>query len=114
MTLLKLTKCSQNLMNNNPIKIVHIYITGRVQGVSYRWWFQSEGEKKELKGWVRNRNSNKVEAEISGLEKNLNEMIKKCKKGSPLSNVENVVTNIIDELTLVDKNINGIKILETT
>ena len=32
-------------MNNNPIKIVHIYITGKVQGVSYRWWFQSEGEK---------------------------------------------------------------------
>ena len=41
-------------------------------------------------------------------------MIEKCKTGSPLSNVENVVTNIIDELTLVDKNINGIKILETT
>ena len=51
-------------MNNNPIKIVHIFITGKVQGVSYRWWFQSEGEKKELKGWVRNRTSNRVEAEI--------------------------------------------------
>ena len=84
-------------MNNNPIKIVHIYISGRVQGVSYRWWFQSEGEKKKLKGWVRNRNSNKVEAEISGLEKNLNEMIKKCKKGPPLAEVDDITVDYIDK-----------------
>ena len=112
MTLLKLTKCSQNLMNN-PIKIVHIYISGRVQGVSYRWWFQSEGEKKKLIGWVRNRNSNKVEAEISGLEKNLNEMIKKCKKGPPLAEVDDITVDYIDDFTEMKNNIKGIKILET-
>ena len=100
-------------MNNNPIKIVHIYISGRVQGVSYRWWFQSEGEKKKLKGWVRNRNSNKVEAEISGLEKNLNEMIIKCKEGPPLAEVKDVIVNYIDDFTEVKFNIKGIKILET-
>ena len=111
--LLKLIKCSQNSMNNNPIKIVHIFITGKVQGVSYRWWFQSEGEKKELKGWVRNRTSNRVEAEISGLEKNLNEMIKKCKEGPPLAEVDDVIVNCIDDFTEVEYNIKGIKILET-
>ena len=61
-------------MNNNPIKIVHIYITGKVQGVSYRWWFQSEGEKNNLKGWVRNRTSNRVEAEITGEKNNIDEL----------------------------------------
>ena len=100
--------------NKNSIKTVHIYITGRVQGVSYRWWFKNEGEKRKLNGWVRNRTSNRVEAEIKGTDLNIDQMIEKCKTGAPLSNVENVVTNIIDELTLVDKNINGIKILETT
>ena len=100
--------------NKNSIKTVHIYITGRVQGVSYRWWFKNEGEKRKLNGWVRNRTSNRVEAEIKGTDLKIDQMIEKCKTGSPLSNVENVVTNIIDELTLVDKNINGIKILETT
>ena len=100
--------------NKNSIKTVHIYITGRVQGVSYRWWFKNEGEKRKLNGWVRNRTSNRVEAEIKGTDLNIDQMIEKCKTGPPLSNVENVVTNIIDELTLVDKNINGIKILETT
>ena len=100
-------------MKNNPIKIVHIFITGKVQGVSYRWWFQSEGEKKELKGWVRNRTSNRVEAEITGEKNNIDEMIEKCKIGPPLADVEEVVINFIDDLTLVNKNINGIKILET-
>jgi len=31
----------------------------------------------------------------------------------PLANVEDVIVNFIDELTLLEKNINGIKILET-
>ena len=99
--------------NKNPIKVVHIFITGRVQGVSYRWWFQNEGEKKKLKGWVRNRTSNRVEAEIIGEKNNIDEMIEKCKIGPPLADVEEVVINFIDDLTLVNKNINGIKILET-
>ena len=99
--------------NKNPIKVVHIFITGRVQGVSYRWWFQNEGEKRKLKGWVRNRTSNRVEAEITGEKNNIDEMIEKCKIGPPLADVEEVVINFIDNLTLVNKNINGIKILET-
>ena len=99
--------------NKNPIKVVHIFINGRVQGVSYRWWFQNEGEKRKLKGWVRNRTSNRVEAEITGEKNNIDEMIEKCKIGPPLADVEEVVINFIDNLTLVNKNINGIKILET-
>ena len=99
--------------NKNPIKVVHIFITGRVQGVSYRWWFQNEGEKRKLKGWVRNRTSNRVEAEITGEKNNIDEMVEKCKIGPPLADVEEVVINFIDDLTLVNKNINRIKILET-
>ena len=40
-------------------------------------------------------------------------MIEKCKIGPPLADVEEDVINFIDNLTLVNKNINGIKILET-
>jgi acylphosphatase len=100
-------------MNNNSIKIAHIYITGIVQGVSYRWWFQNEGEKKQLKGWVRNRTSNRVEAEILGIEKNVNEMIKKCKEGPPLAEVDDVIVNYVDKFSEVKNNVKGIKILET-
>ena len=99
--------------NKNPIKIVHIFITGSVQGVSFRWWFQKEGEKRKLNGWVRNRTSNRVEAEIIGNKNNIDEMIEKCKLGPSLAEVEDVIVNFIDGITLVDKNIKGIKILET-
>ena len=99
--------------NKNPIKVVHIFITGRVQGVSYRWWFQNEGEKRKLKGWVRNRTSNRVEAEILGIEKNVNEMIKKCKEGPPLAEVDDVIVNYVDKFSEVKNNVKGIKILET-
>jgi len=99
--------------NKNPIKIVHIFITGSVQGVSFRWWFRKEGEKRKLNGWVRNRTSNRVEAEIIGDKNNIDEMIEKCKLGPSLAEVEDVIVNFIDGITLVDKNIKGIKILET-
>ena len=99
--------------NKNPIKIVHIFITGSVQGVSFRWWFQKEREKRKLNGWVRNRTSNRVEAEIIGDKNNIDEMIEKCKLGPSLAEVEDVIVNFIDGITLVDKNIKGIKILET-
>ena len=101
------------MSNKNTIKIVHIFITGSVQGVSFRWWFQKEGEKRKLNGWVRNRTSNRVEAEIIGDKNNIDEMIEKCKLGPSLAEVEDVIVNFIDELTLLEKNINGIKILET-
>jgi len=69
--------------------------------------------KKKIIGWVRNRTSNRVEAEIAGDESNINEMIKNCKSGPLLAEVENVVINSVDQLTQVNKNIKGIKILET-
>ena len=94
-------------------KIVHIYITGKVQGVSYRWWFQKEGIKNNLSGWVRNRTSNRVEAEVSGNEENIDILIEKCKVGPPLADVENVIVKEIKELRLVKSNSKDVKILET-
>ena len=40
-------------------------------------------------------------------------MIEKCKEGPPLAVVEDVITKIIDRLSLVDKNIKDVKILES-
>ena len=69
--------------------------------------------KKEIIGWVRNRTSNRVEAEIIGEKNNIDGMLEKCRSGPPLAKVEDVIVNFIGKLTLVDKNIKGIKILET-
>ena len=95
------------------VKKVHIFISGRVQGVSYRWWFQIEATKKKLVGWVRNRTSNRVEAEIIGEENKINKMIEACKQGPTLADVKDVLVKPINKLSEVDENIKYIKILET-
>ena len=93
-------------------KIVHIFISGKVQGVSYRSWFKNEGEKRSLKGWVRNR-TNRVEAEVNGDKRNIDEMVQKCKSGPLLAKVDEVIVNPINKVTNVVQDIKGIKILET-
>ena len=95
------------------IKKVHIFVIGKVQGVSYRWWFQTEATKRKLVGWVRNRTSNRVEAEILGEEQEINKMIDDCRQGPRLACVEDVFVKPINKLSEVDENIKCIKILET-
>ena len=40
-------------------------------------------------------------------------MIKKCKKGPPLAEVDDITVDYIDDFTEMKNNIKGIKILET-
>ncbi|MDD5657817.1 MAG: acylphosphatase [Elusimicrobia bacterium] len=41
-------------------------VSGRVQGVGFRWFVQDLGRSLGLRGWVRNRPDGKVEAEAEG------------------------------------------------
>ena len=101
------------MIKTKSIKTIHLFINGKVQGVSYRWWFKKEAEKNKLNGWVRNRTSNRVEAQIVGDEKNINIMVEKCRKGPPLADVEDVIVSDIKEISNIDNDLSGIKILET-
>jgi len=69
---------------------VHVLISGRVQGVFFRANTKQQAEILGLSGWVRNTNDGKVEAIFEGEEKFLDEIIKWCHRGPPLSKVENV------------------------
>ena len=40
-------------------------------------------------------------------------MIKKCKEGPPLAEVDDVIVNYVDKFSEVKNNVKGIKILET-
>ena len=68
----------------------HIIITGKVQNVGYRYWLYKEVIKKNISGWVRNKISGEVEALVIGNDTDINNLIKLCKKGSPLSKVTKI------------------------
>ena len=49
-----------------------------------------EAEKRKIYGFVKNRTENEVEAVLLGHEKDVDNIIKLCRKGPTLSNVENI------------------------
>ena len=68
----------------------HIVITGKVQNVGYRYWLYKEANEKNISGWVRNKISGEVEALVIGNDADINNLIKLCKKGPPLSKVTKI------------------------
>lgn len=69
------------------MKIIHLSITGRVQGVGYRAFLEREAKARGLKGWVRNRRDGSVEAVVAGEANAIEELVSVCHEGPSASNV---------------------------
>jgi len=65
-----------------------IVISGKVQGVGFRYWLQRLAMSRGIFGWVRNLNAGQVEALLVGKEVVIHELIGECKIGPPNSFVE--------------------------
>ena len=72
------------------MKKTHIIISGIVTGVGFRWWLKIKADERNIYGWVKNTAENNVEATFFGNEKEINDLIKICKKGPSSSKVENI------------------------
>ena len=64
-----------------PIETVRLRITGRVQGVGYRFWMTRTAASLGLRGWVRNRTDGSVEALVTGAPKAVTAFIEASRKG---------------------------------
>ena len=73
-----------------PEKSVRIVIEGRVQAVWFRAWTTQEAQRRNLRGWVRNRPDGTVEALFSGAVADVEEMIEACRQGPPAAQVVNI------------------------
>ena len=72
------------------MKRIHIIVTGTVTRVGFRWWLKMEAEKRNILGFVKNRAEDEVEAVLLGHEKDVDDILKLCRKGPPSSNVKSI------------------------
>ncbi|MCH7730260.1 acylphosphatase [Patescibacteria group bacterium] len=71
----------------------HVFIEGRVHGIGFRYWVRKNAQGLGLTGWVRNLADGRVEAVFEGAKKDVEDMIKKCKRGPMLAGVKHIDIN---------------------
>jgi acylphosphatase len=72
------------------VKRVHIHISGRVQGVGFRWYCRDEAIRRRLAGYVKNLPDGRVEAVFEGEPTAVDGMVEWCKTGPDWAKVESV------------------------
>jgi acylphosphatase len=72
------------------MKKVHVYISGRVQGVFFRAETQRTAVTLNLTGWVSNMETGGVEAIFEGEDKAVDQMLAWCRSGPPAARVDHL------------------------
>ena len=70
--------------------IRHYLITGRVQGVGFRFYMQRKARELGVTGWVRNRRDGSVEAMVQGAADAVETMTAWARRGPPSAVVTDV------------------------
>ena len=68
----------------------HLVISGRVQGVGYRYYMQRKAREMGVAGWVRNRSDGTVEAVVHGNPEQVNAIVAWARRGPPSAVVAEV------------------------
>ncbi len=71
----------------------HLRITGRVQGVGYRYHMAQEARRLGVAGWVRNRSDGSVEALVHGAAADVQALVTWAHCGPPLARVAGVAVS---------------------
>ena len=73
-----------------------LLVTGRVQGVGFRFAFADEARERRLRGWVRNRRDGSVEAIVAGPAADVEAVIAWAHRGPPAARVGFVSVEIVE------------------
>lgn len=74
-------------------KAVDVRITGRVQGVSYRFYTQQRARDLGVTGWVRNEPDGSVAGHFEGPAGAVDALVAWCHDGPPAARVDGVVVS---------------------
>lgn len=77
-------------MPEGEIQQAHVLISGRVQGVNYRYYTRQQANQLGLIGWVRNMIDGRVEAIFQGEQEQVERMLEWCRRGPPSAKVSDV------------------------
>lgn len=79
----------------------HIYISGKVQGVSFRFHTHERAHKLGIKGWVRNLEDGRVEiVAVAQDSSSMNELLAFLEVGPAAAKVEDVVIHEVTNRTV--------------
>lgn len=95
------------------MRIVHLTMRGRVQGVGYRAWCAYEARARGLTGWVRNRANGAVEAVVAGDEALVAVFVDACRAGPPGARVDDLLLHDAEDTALAAGGRDGFVILDT-
>ncbi len=89
------------MMNNNSLEVKRllIVVSGRVQGVGFRYFTRESANRCTVSGWVRNEYDGSVKAEAQGSPTCLKKFTNMVKNGPRYGNVSNFQSH---EIPIVD------------
>jgi acylphosphatase len=73
-----------------PAARAHVWISGLVQGVNFRYYTRQEAARHGLTGWVRNLPGGRVEAVFEGERESVQQLVDWCRRGPPSAEVTQV------------------------
>lgn len=79
-----------------PYEAVHIIVSGRVQGVGFRYFVREKAFSLGIKGWVRNKGNGDVEILAEGEKDTLVFFIEAVRNGPTFANVEELREDRVD------------------
>ncbi|MDP6040983.1 MAG: acylphosphatase [Candidatus Latescibacteria bacterium] len=77
----------------NERKRIWLKVTGRVQGVGFRYFTRREAERLGLVGWVRNMPNGDVEAEAEGIPEQIDAFVASIRRGPSASRIAEIMVN---------------------
>jgi acylphosphatase len=72
------------------VQLLHVRVSGRVQGVGFRWFVREEARRLGLSGWVMNLSSGDVEVAAGGADASLERLRRALQVGPAGSAVDRV------------------------
>jgi acylphosphatase len=72
------------------MKRYHLYVSGIVQGVGFRWYAQKIGRRIGVYGWVKNLPDGRVEIVVEGEDEKVERFIKELKEGYLGENIRDI------------------------